>query len=194
MISTDCRSGDLATCRALRWILSLADSMVSVAQLVELWIVAPAAGGSNPLAHPTHSRPWLSCTGMNHKLTIRVLAEPLAICQLPQNAQLPEWATASGFWSITRTPAELSIVCAQKGVPQEIRSEPGWKALQVVGPLSFTLTGVLASLAVPLAAAGVSVFSVSTFDTDFILVREPQLESACRALLDAGHQLDRQWL
>lgn len=90
---------------------------------------------------------------------------------------------------MTRTAEELSIVCPDAGVPAEVRAERGFRALKVRGPLDFSLAGVLASLAVPLARAGISVFALSTFDTDYILVRGEQLVGAVNALRDAEHEV-----
>src|SRR5438270_11804407 len=100
-----------------------------------------------------------------HPLRLFILKDPLAICKLPSNADIPPWASLGTFNSITRTHDELSIVCLQEAVPEEARSERGWRALQVDGPLAFSMVGVLASLLNPLAEAGISVFVLSTFDT-----------------------------
>ena len=89
--------------------------------------------------------------------------------------------------SVTRTAAELSIVAPSAAVPPEVRAERDWRALRVAGPLDFALTGILASLAAPLADAGVSIFALSTYDTDYVLVRHPQLDVALAALRAAGH-------
>lgn len=89
--------------------------------------------------------------------------------------------------SVTRTAAELSVVCAEAAVPDGVRSETGWRAFRVRGPLPFHLTGVLARLAAPLAEAGVPLFALSTFDTDVILVRDDRLRDAREALRTAGH-------
>ena len=86
-----------------------------------------------------------------------------------------------------RTAAEVSVVCDAAGVPDGAAAERGWRALTVEGPLDFALTGVLAALAVPLAAAGVSIFAVSTYDTDHVLVRSERLADAVAALRAAGH-------
>ncbi|MDH3744759.1 MAG: ACT domain-containing protein, partial [Acidobacteriota bacterium] len=95
----------------------------------------------------------------------------------------------SEFLSITQTENELSIVCAEGREPDDAQIEPGWKALCVRGPLDFSEIGILASLTVPLAEAGVSVFVISTYDTDYVLVREPDLERARLALTAAGQTL-----
>jgi len=91
--------------------------------------------------------------------------------------------------SITRTPAELSIVCDASSVPAGVKAEGPFRAVVVRGPLDFSLTGVLASLAGPLASAGISIFAVATFDTDYILVRAHEIDRAMGVLRDAGHAL-----
>ncbi|HEX9166469.1 MAG TPA: ACT domain-containing protein [Gemmatimonadales bacterium] len=119
---------------------------------------------------------------------LRVRTGTLAICRLAPGAAVPDWA-AGPFVSVTRTPGELSVVCDEAGVPDGVRAERGWCALEVEGPLHFSLTGVLAGLAVPLADAGIPVFMLSTFDTDWLLVREPQLADALAVLSRAGHEV-----
>ena len=121
-------------------------------------------------------------------LTLSVLSDTFAICRLAASAPIPAWARGD-FLSITRTRDELSIVCAQSNVPAGIRCEHDWRALQVVGQLDFALTGILASLAAPLADAGISIFALSTFDTDYVLVKARDLEKAMRVLQGAGHRV-----
>ncbi|MGA3017372.1 MAG: ACT domain-containing protein [Bryobacteraceae bacterium] len=113
----------------------------------------------------------------------------LAVCRLGPLDEVPEWAGGGAFSSATRTSTELSIVCAEGAVPDGIHREGGWRIFQVEGPLDFALTGVLASIAQPLAEAGVSLFAVSTFDTDYVMVRERDVEAAVLALRAAGHRV-----
>jgi GNAT superfamily N-acetyltransferase len=121
-------------------------------------------------------------------MTLDVLPGTIAIVQLDARAPTPAWAQGA-FASVTRTAGELSIVCDETSVPGEARAERGWRVLRVAGPLDFALTGVLASLTAPLAAATVSIFAVSTFDTDYILVRADALDRALEALRGAGHEV-----
>ncbi len=125
-----------------------------------------------------------------HQLSLRVLPDRLAVCQLPANAPVPDWATGGAFHAITRTGDELSIVCDHAAVPPDAAHEGPWACLQVEGPLDFTLTGILAGLATPLADAGIPIFAVSTYRTDYVLVPADKLESACIALCAAGHTID----
>ena len=128
---------------------------------------------------------------MNHQLTITVHPEPYAICRLEPGAEIPAWTGGERFLTISKTKSELSIVCLEKGVPGEIRAERKRRLMQVEGTLPFSLTGVLAAIAVPLAEAQVSIFAVSTYDTDYVLVEEGELEKAIRVLETAGHAIQR---
>jgi hypothetical protein len=113
-----------------------------------------------------------------------------AIARLSPVSPAPAWATASHeFASITRTADELSVVCAESAVPQDAQAERGWSLLKLLGPFPFEQVGVLSSVAAPLAAAGISLFAMSTFDTDYVLVKENRLSSVCDALVSAGHEL-----
>jgi hypothetical protein len=123
------------------------------------------------------------------KRKLLLLSEIFSICRLEKNAPMPEWALTGWFFSITRTAEELSVVCPQDQVPPGIQKQDGWKALQVEGPLDFSLTGVLASLTEPLAKEGISVFAISTYDTDYLLVKKELLERAIKILVKRGYQV-----
>lgn len=123
------------------------------------------------------------------KLSLSVLPLSLSICRLQADAAFPSWIQGLPFWSITRTAGEMSLVLPDEAVPTGWKSESGWRALKVDGPLDFSLTGVLSSIATPLAAAGISLFSLSTFDTDYILVKNSQLQPALRTLEDNGFEI-----
>lgn len=112
-----------------------------------------------------------------------------AVCQLKPAVSVPPWAVTDDFCSITRTADELSIVCRQEAVPEGIRCEPGWRCLRVAGTIPFPVVGVLASLTTPLAEAGISVFAISTFDTDYLLVKAEDLERAIDVLRRRGHSI-----
>ena len=124
-------------------------------------------------------------------LALSVLPESLAVCRLEAAAKVPAWAHTGTFRVVTRTPAELSIVCREDAIPAGVPANRGWRAIAVDGTLDFALTGILASLASPLAAAGVSIFAVSTYDTDYVLVKQETLERALEALAAAGHRVAR---
>ena len=122
-------------------------------------------------------------------LTLSVLPETLAVCRLGPDDAVPPWAGAGSIRVVTRTASELSIVCGDASVPAAVTANRGWRAIAVDGTLDFALTGVLASLASPLAAAGVSIFAVSTYDTDYVLVKQDTLDRAVAALSSAGHRV-----
>ena len=122
-------------------------------------------------------------------LTLSLLPENYSICRLGPEADIPPWALAGDFYSITRTKGELSLVCSEEFVPVGVQCEKGWRCILVSGPLDFSLTGILASLTNSLAEAGISVFAVSTFDTDYLLVKADNLKRAVLKLEEAGHRL-----
>ena len=126
-------------------------------------------------------------------MDLRLLPDSLTVCRLPAHFPWPA-PSGTGFYCATRTGAELSIVCAADEVPvgADVVAEPNWRALEVVGPLDFSLVGVLASLTSPLAEASVSIFAISTYDTDYVLVRADALPRAIESLLAAGHKLAEQ--
>ena len=117
-------------------------------------------------------------------MEVDVLPGTLAICRLRASDRIPSWALElhEGFVSITRTPDELSIVCPQEAVPPDTEVEEDWRALVIPGPIPFEATGVLAALTVPLAEAGIPIFAISTYDTDYVLVREKYLDRALHVL------------
>ncbi len=120
-------------------------------------------------------------------MDLRVLSQRLAVARLGPDAAWPVPAADSGFFSVTRTDGELSIVCAEDATPAGAQVETGWRALEVAGPLDFAMIGVMSSLTAPLSAVDVSVFVLSTFDTDYLLVHAASLERAVGALRNAGH-------
>jgi catechol 2,3-dioxygenase-like lactoylglutathione lyase family enzyme len=125
--------------------------------------------------------------GIQTSLNLSVEPDVLAVARLNSANAIPEWATRSSFFSISRTSDELSIVCLEANVPSDVKCERNWIAMKVQGPLDFALTGVLASLAEPLARAGVSIFAISTFDTDYVLVKNDKIEQAISLLIESGH-------
>ena len=125
----------------------------------------------------------------NRLFTLTVLRQTLAIVRLAPDAAPPSWATSGEFFSVTRTSDELSVVCPADRVPESMAAERGWRALKVKGPFALSEVGVLAALTANLAASGVSLFAISTFDTDYLLVRGEQLDKAIAALQSAGHRV-----
>ena len=119
-------------------------------------------------------------------MTLDVLPGRLAVCRLAPDAPLALWMDEGVVSSLSRTTAELSVVCAEASVPEGVRVEAGWRALALRGPIDFALTGVLVRILQPLAEADVGIFALSTYDTDLVLVKEVQLAHAVAALRDAG--------
>ncbi len=119
----------------------------------------------------------------NARLALEWIPGRFAVCRLDPGAAIPAWVVGAGpLVSITRTEDELSIVAPEEAVPSEVQAERGWDAIRVVGKLDFSMVGVLAGLTGALAQAGISVFAVSTYDTDILLVRERDTEAAVSAL------------
>ncbi|MEU5693935.1 ACT domain-containing protein [Actinosynnema sp. NPDC020468] len=124
------------------------------------------------------------------RLVVDVRPGEYAVARLAPDAPVPvEVFRADGLVSVTRTPAELSVVCPAEHAPEVVTAQPGWRLLTVRGPLEFTLTGIMAALSGELAAAGVSLFALSTYDTDHLLVKESDLDRAVAALTAAGHEV-----
>jgi hypothetical protein len=127
----------------------------------------------------------------NRRFDLTVLNGSFAIVRLPPDSPLPPWATDGEFLSATRTSDELSIVCAAGRVPDSVVSERGWRVLKVIGVFALSEVGVLAALSASLAAAEVSLFVISTFETDYLLVSQKQLDVAIAALRRAGHRVEQ---
>lgn len=122
-------------------------------------------------------------------MTLTVHPQRLSIARLPATENIPSWAAQSPFFSVTRTSDELSIVASQEIIPASIRQEKGWRALRIQGPIALTEVGLLNSLTKPLGDAGISIFAISTFDTDYVLVKEENLSRAIDVLSAAGHDI-----
>jgi uncharacterized protein len=124
-----------------------------------------------------------------HQLRFRWIHGNFAVCRLPADAPLPDWALHGAFTSITRTADELSVVCPQENVPDGVKSDNGWICFKLEGPFPFSQTGVLTSFIDPLAERGVPIFAIATFDTDYVLIKEEFWAMAWEALQEAGHEL-----
>jgi hypothetical protein len=122
--------------------------------------------------------------------TLKLLPDTFAICRLDPDAPTPDWEQGE-FVSITRTPEELSIVCRQVDVPDDVQSEREWRCLRIVGTLDFSLVGVIAMITKAMADASISVFVMSTYDTDYLLVKEADVERAVEALEEVGNRMLR---
>ena len=123
------------------------------------------------------------------KLKFEVLVDTLGVCRLGASESIPQWAYLGEFFSVTKTTEELSIVCPEVVIPEAVICERGWRALKIAGILDFSLVGILSVVATILAKAGISIFAVSTYNTDYILVKATDLEGALQALAQEGHDV-----
>ena len=135
--------------------------------------------------------PTPDMSAARHALDLRIVPGSFAVCRLPTGAAVPPWAEGGAFTSITRTGDELSVVCENERVPNGIVCERDFAAIRVAGTLAPDLVGVLVSLALPLAEAGVPILAIGTYDTDYVLVRQRDLLRAREVLDTAGHRFPR---
>lgn len=122
-------------------------------------------------------------------LRLTILPDGYAICRLSPGDALPSWISLGNFFSITRTAEELSIICSEANIPSGVHCQPGWRLIKFEGPFEFSQIGVLASVTLPLAESGVSQLTISTYDTDYIMVQAGELNLAIQALEAAGHSI-----
>lgn len=125
---------------------------------------------------------------MQHKLRFSRIRGSFAICRLPAKSPLPEWAMHGDFFSVTSSAQEVSIVCSELQVPPSVACEGEWACLKLEGPFPFSETGILSSFIRPLAEHAIPIFALSTFDTDYVLVKHESVEKALVALRAAGHE------
>jgi uncharacterized protein len=126
---------------------------------------------------------------MLEKLQFRRMPGLFAVCRLPPDAPVPGWAEGRTLASVTRTADELSIVCPLENVPAEQKPGIRWCCFQLAGPFALSQVGILASFIDPLAASGIPIFAVSTYDTDYVLINEEFAGAALECLKAVGHQL-----
>lgn len=120
---------------------------------------------------------------------LMVHTERFSVCRLSPEAPLPAWVNQPVFWSATRTSDELSVVLPEKSAPQNIPVENGWRMIQIQGPIDFGLTGILSGILNPLAEAKIGIFAISTYDTDYILIKEDQFSAALETLQNVGYKI-----
>jgi hypothetical protein len=123
------------------------------------------------------------------RLTLKVLDVTLAICQLEPGSEVEEWSDGTGIFSVMRTDDEVTIVCSEDLVPEGATCSKGWKCIRLVGQFDFTEVGIVSQLALPLAGANVPIFVMSTYNTDYVLVKNHDLQRASEALRMAGHHI-----
>lgn len=126
---------------------------------------------------------------MSEKLTLSLMVQKYAVCRLSKEQQIPVWAYEGDFFSVTRTLDELSIVCLQNSVPEGIKCECEWRILKIEGPLDFSLIGILSKISSLLAQNYISIFAVSTYDTDYILVKEKDISKAIKVLSEDNYNI-----
>lgn len=122
-------------------------------------------------------------------LILSILKDKFIVCRIESFKQIPDTILQSHFYSITKTADEISVVCPEEFLPDESTCERNWKCFKIHGPLDFSQTGIIASMTTPLAAAGISVFAFSTYDTDYIMVKDVDVELAIAALTQSGHEI-----
>ncbi|SHK25281.1 hypothetical protein SAMN02745163_03495 [Clostridium cavendishii DSM 21758] len=122
-------------------------------------------------------------------LTMKLLEEKYGVCRLEKEAIIPEWASRDEFFSITKTSDELSIVCLERDIPMDTVCERGWRILKIEGPLDFSLIGIMASISSILAQKGISIFAISTYDTDYILVKNTDVDNAVETLVSERYKV-----
>jgi uncharacterized protein len=121
------------------------------------------------------------------QLTLALLSDQYVLCRLDPYAGVPAWGARGDFWSITRNNEEVTVLCPIEAVPDHVECERGWRTLQLEGPMSFAQTGILDSVVEPLSHAGIAILVFSAYDTNYVVVKEEQLDKALATLRDAGH-------
>lgn len=124
---------------------------------------------------------------MSVKIRLKQIDGQYAIAQLPHNDAIPSWADGDGFVSISRTDDELSVVCRQERVPDNVKSDDNWICFKFIGPFEFEAAGIILSVIRPLSESGMGVFVVATFDGDVLLLKASDVPRARVLLREAGH-------
>lgn len=123
------------------------------------------------------------------QLALVALPGRYGICRLKPNEPPPEWGLQGEFSAVTRTSEELSIVCAEAQIPADVLCERGWRLFKIDAVLDFSLVGIVAGISVVLAGANIGIFALSTYNTDYVLVRQPDFLVAEAALRAAGYEV-----
>ena len=125
------------------------------------------------------------------QLQLSLLKDKYCIYTLPNTATIPDWALTQSLVSITRTEKELTIVCRQEILPSQYQSDLNWRCFKIDGSFDLNQIGVISSISSPLADAGISIYVISTYDTDYFLIQEQNLEQTISTLSDIGHNITR---
>jgi hypothetical protein len=123
-----------------------------------------------------------------HHLKFSRVEGAFAVCQLAAGEIVPDWCVHGAFFSFTRAADELSIVCPEAQVPHDVKHEKDWACCRLEGPFAFSQTGILASFLQPLAEHAIPIFAISTFNTDYVLIKGEWMNKALQVLRDAGHE------
>jgi uncharacterized protein len=126
------------------------------------------------------------------KLTLILQKETMAVCRLSPEEEVPAWVLKEPFYCVTHTADELSIILPQSKLPVDWKAERDWRIFKILGPLDFNLIGILASIANPLALASIPINALSTYDTDYVMVRTWELEQTCKVLEFEGFKIERE--
>lgn len=124
---------------------------------------------------------------MTHKIDIRSVPGRFAVCRLAPDADLPDWWTGPGFKAVVQAEDEITLVCLQERVPEDVQAERDWTCLRSVGPFPFDATGVVSCIIAPLSAAGIGVFVLCTYDGEHVLIPSSKAGAAVACLEEAGH-------
>lgn len=126
---------------------------------------------------------------VDKKLNLKLLKVKYSVCRLNKNDEIPKWIFDEEFFSITRTDDELSIVCSQDKIKENIKCEKDWRILKIEGPLDFSLIGILSRISTLMANDGISIFAISTYDTDYILIKEESINRAIEVLENNNYNI-----
>lgn len=125
-----------------------------------------------------------------NQLTLELLEGDFGVCRLSAETPIPSWCQQGDFYSITKTKDELSIVCLEAYIPSDMQPvEANWRILKIVGPLDFSLIGILSKISQLMAECGISIFALSTYETDYILVKQDKVRQAIEALIASGYHV-----
>jgi hypothetical protein len=132
----------------------------------------------------------VSETGNSANRSLSLFEEEYAVCRLDKSAPIPAWAIRGEFFSVSRTPDELSIVCEQEAVPPETDHDGGWRCFKIESPFEFDLAAMISSVAAPLADEQIDIFVVATQDSDYLLVRQADLDRSISRLQNSGYRVE----
>ncbi|MGG7058353.1 ACT domain-containing protein [Clostridium tertium] len=128
-------------------------------------------------------------SAVEKKLNLKLLKDRYSVCRLNRNEEIPKWIFQEEFFSITRTDEELSIVCLQDKIKENIKCEKDWRILKIEGPLDFSLIGILSRISTLMANNDISIFAISTYDTDYILIKEESIKRAIEVLENNNYNI-----